>query len=86
MTAAKTGDDAKENRATTSRRTLLKAAVALPAVAAVGFSMAARVQAQAPAPASRNPAERNVFVPHAYPEQQVNLGIREAGPDPRRDV
>lgn len=52
----------------TSRRNLIKAAVAIPAAVALGFSLTARAQS------ARNPADRNVFVPHNYEENQVNLG------------
>lgn len=53
--------------ASVDRRSLLQAAVLAP----VALAAAGNALAQA---ASPSPAQRNVFVPHAFPEKQVDLG------------
>jgi pimeloyl-ACP methyl ester carboxylesterase len=54
------------------RRIFLKASIAAP-LAAVGLAALERAAAQVP-PSAPSPAQRNVFVKHAYEERQVSLG------------
>jgi pimeloyl-ACP methyl ester carboxylesterase len=54
------------------RRVFLQAAIAAP-LAAAGLAALKRATAQTP-PSAPSPAQRNVFVKHAYEERQVALG------------
>jgi pimeloyl-ACP methyl ester carboxylesterase len=64
-----TGTDSDESKSELGRRSFLQAAAATAAVS--GALAAVSAQAQG---AAASPAARNVFVPHAYPEKQVDLG------------